>query len=325
MTNTQLQTGLRIAFVVGEFPGVPGAFILNQVADLIDRGVLVTIFAFKHGSLENFSDRYYAYKMGDMVRTMEMPASYAQRIAVAPEKFFTLWKRSPLSALRALNVFRHGRNALSLKTLFWAAPFADVSFDLVHCHFGPMAMKYLVIKDILGLAQKMVVTFYGYDVSQIVKQKGAGYYARLIKEASLVLTMSENMRGRVIALGFPPEKVFPLPVSVDVPSYPFERREAPREGPVRLVSVGRFVEKKGFDDLLRALFELKKRTAKKFLCYIVGEGEEHDRLHALAKELNVEDVVSWQNFMKEQDLVRYYMDKHLYVQTSKTAPNGDME
>lgn len=325
MSDSQTPLSLHVAFVVGIFPGVPGAFILNQVADLIDRGCRVTVFAFKHGSLENVSDRYHTYHMGDMVRTMEMPVSYIERLVALPRKFLAVWRRSPMATLRALNVFRFGRNALSGKMLFWAAPFADASFDLVHCHFGPMAMKYLSIKDILRLPQKIVVTFYGFDVSQIVKQKGTAYYTRLIKEASLVLTMSENMRGRVVALGFAPEKVFPLPVSIDVGSYPFARREAPKDGTTRLVSVGRFVEKKGFDDLLRALAELKKKTAKKFLCYIVGEGAEHDRLHALAAELNVNDVISWQNFMKEQDLVRYYLDKHLYVQTSKTAPNGDME
>lgn len=316
---------LRVAFIVGEFPGVPGAFILNQVADLIDRGVEVTIFALRHGSLENVSDRYYSYEMGKLVRTLEMPSSYKKRIKAVIPKTLHILKRRPLALFRALNVFRYGVNALSLKTIFWTEPFIDEDFDLMHCHFGPLAVKYLSIKDIVGLSQKIVVTFYGYDVSQIVKQKGAGYYARLIKEASLVLTMSENMRRRVIAIGFAPEKVFPLPVSVDVSSYPFERRAAPKEGPVKLVSVGRFVKKKGFDDLLRVLSELKKKTAKKFLCYIIGEGGEHDRLHALAKELNVEDVVAWQGFMREQDLVQYYMDKHLYVQTSKTAPNGDME
>jgi colanic acid/amylovoran biosynthesis glycosyltransferase len=319
---------IRIAFVTGIFPGAPGAFVLNQVADLVDRGVEVTVFTRRRDTSEEIksvSKRYHDYRMSELVHTLEIPRSRIERLWRVPRKIVRVFRHRPFALLKIFNVFRYGKDALSLKTLFWTEPFVGRKFDIYHCHFGSIAVKFLTVKEILGLTEPLVVTFYGYDVSQVFAQKGKNYYDRLIKEADLYFTMSENMKERILPYGFPAEKIFSLPVSVDVPSYPFAERAHPKEGPIRIVSVGRFVAKKGFDDLLRALAALKKKTKEKFLCFIVGEGVEHDSIHAIAKDLGVEDVVVWQKFMPEQELVKYYMDKHLYVQTSKTAPNGDME
>lgn len=322
---TEQEKEPSVAFVVGAFPVASEAFILNQVADLIDRGVNVRIFTLKHGSLENISDRYHSYNMGSIISSLAMPQNYFERLYHAVPKIMHVLRVQPSALFRMFNFFRYGRNALSLKMLFWAEPFLGTSFDIVHCHFGPIAMKYLMIKDILDLRQKIVVTFYGYDVSQIVKQKGDKCYARLVKEASLVFVMSENMKSRVLPLGFAPEKIVLLPVSIDVASHPFSVRTKPDDGVVKVMSAGRFVEKKGFDDLIRALALVRKKTRTPFLCHIVGAGVEEKKLHDLAKELSVSDVIEWHAFMKEQDLVHFYLDKQLFIQTSKIASNGDME
>ncbi len=317
---------IRVAFVVGIFPVVSETFIINQIADLIDRGIDVTIFTFRQGSLENISDRYFSHKMQLRTKVLEMPKGLLSRMAhIIPKKVHLLAK-NPMALLRAANVFKYGRNALSGKTIFWAEPFIGEAFDLVHCHFGPIANKFLVIREILKLPQRMVVTFYGADVSQSIQQKGVHYYDRLRNEASLFFTMSENMKERVVALGFDPAKVISLPVSIDVVSYPFARREVAKDGIFHMLSVGRFVEKKGFDDLLRALALLKSKAKQKFVCHIVGGPKEaEEKLRNLATSLGVMDVVEWRGYMKVEDIIQYFLQMQLYVQTSKTAANGDME
>lgn len=315
----------KIAFVLGIFPAVSETFIINQVADLIDRGFDVTIYTFRQGSIENVSDRYHAYKMAERTVSLEMPSNFLHRVFPILPKKIHLLQRKPEAFFRIANVFRYGPLSYSGKLTFWCEPFLDLDADIVHCHFGPIANHYLTIKEIMDLPQPIVVTFYGADVSQSVRQKGAHYYDRLQNEAVQFFTMSENMKARILPLGFDSTKVEPLPVSVDVESFPFARRSINEGEKMRIVSVGRFVEKKGFDDLLRAVAILKKKASRPFSLHIIGGGTLEAKLKALAKELGVTDVVHFEGVMKVQDVVKFLTTAHLYIQASKTASDGDME
>ncbi|OGZ08559.1 MAG: hypothetical protein A3D65_04875 [Candidatus Lloydbacteria bacterium RIFCSPHIGHO2_02_FULL_50_13] len=315
----------KVAFIVGRFPVVSETFIINQVADLIDRGLDVHIFTFRRGDIANVSDRYHSYEMAKRTTVLEMPNNWFLRFVHAIPKFLHVLRLRPSALPRVFNVAKYGANTYSLKNLFWTEPFIGLDADIVHCHFGPMGVRYLMVRDVLLLAQPFVTTLYGFDVSQIVKQKGPRYYARLIKESAYFFTMSNNMKERMVAMGFPKDKVEVLPVSVDVLGFPYRERKIVNGETMRIISVGRFVEKKGFDDLLRATAILKKKAPRPFMLHIIGGGMLENELKALTKELDILDVVRFEGFMKIQDVVRFYTTAHLFVQASKTAKNGDME
>ena len=176
----------------------------------------------------------------------------------------------PLQLARALTYCMYRR---SLRLLFSLVPFIGRRFDVIHCHFGEIANRFLTIKEALHLDFPLITTFYGYDVSRVFKESPANPYDRLVQECSLFFVMSNDMKRRVLARGFPEDKVKVLPVSIDVDSYPFFERRCPADAPVELVSVARFVEKKGLDDLLRALAIVKQRTRRAFHCSIIGSGQ----------------------------------------------------
>lgn len=316
---------LKIAFVVGIFPAISETFIINQIADLEDGGVDVETFSFVRGSEENISERYWQYGMYKKARHLNMPSNWLKRIAVAAPKVIGLVFRSPRVLFRALNFSKYGRDALSLKLLFWVEPFVGKKFDLIHCHFGPIANKFLIIRDILGDDTKIITSFLGYDVSSYTKEKGPQAYDRLKKESSAFIVMSNNMKERVVAQGIDKNKIHILPISVDVDSYPFKIRELADNEEIKMISVGRFVEKKGFDDLLRALAIVKERTTQKFKCAIVGDGQLREEIYKLTEELKLRDVVDFRGYMKLEDVIDLFMNTHFYIQPSKTASSGDME
>ncbi len=315
----------KVAFIVGMFPVVSETFIINQVADLIDRGVDVQVFSFRRGDDEYVSERYTKYGLSERVVYLDVPTSFLERLQKALPKFVSLLQKKPMSFFRALNPFKYGVNALSLKTLFWVEPFLGSDFDLVHCHFGPVANKYLVIREILAQKQKFITTFYGYDVSHIPKEKGAGYYTKLANVCSHFLVMSNDMLNRVVPLGIPIEKITVLPISVDVDELPFAQRSLKIGETVEIVSVGRFVEKKGFDDLLRAATILKTKSRQPFHISIIGGGALELTLRTMVKDLGLEDTVTFEGYLKIEDIIQLFLKKHIYVQPSKTATDGDME
>lgn len=315
----------KVAFVTGEFPTFGLTWLISQISDLNDRGIDVEIFNLKDGDLENVSEKFFSHNMATHMHSLAIPESFGMRVVKAFPKMFSMLIRRPRALLRSLNVMKYGMNALSLKLIFWVEPFIDESFDVVHCHFGPVANKYLLVREILGHDEKLIVSFYGYDVSNIFKEKGIHYYDTLQETADIFIAMSEDMKQRIVATGFFPEKIRVLPISIDVESVPFHRRSLEDGEMVHMVTMGRFVEKKGFDDLLRAIALLKKNGTRPFRCHIIGGGVLESEWKALAKELNVEDVVEWKGYMKIEDVPAYLETMHLYLQPSKTAKNGDME
>lgn len=254
-----------------------------------------------------------------------MPKNIFWRCLLAIPKIFKFLFYQPSALIAALNFKKYGRDALSLKLLFWTEPFLGKEFDLYHCHFGQMANKFLVIKEILGIKEKIATSFYGLDVSSYTKQKGPRVYDRLKKECSAFIVMSNNMKERVVAQGFDESKITILPISIDTDSYPFWERSLGSDETIQMVSVGRFVEKKGFDDLLRALAIVKKKTNKPFKCSIIGGGPLEKELRDLSDALEINDIIEYKGYMKIEDIINYFQKMHFYLQPSKIASNGDME
>lgn len=263
--------------------------------------------------------------IGEHCHYLEAPPGYLKRIITAIPKIIHILVVNPSALMRALNIKKYGSVALSLKLIFWIEPFLRINFDLVHCHFGPIANKFAIIKEILNLKQNFVTTFYGYDVSKVIKEKGLSVYDKLKNDCSLFFVMSNNMKERIHAQGFDSKRIEVLPISIEVEKYPFKERDLEAGEKIKMITVGRFVEKKGFDDLLRALAIVKERSAKKFKCSIVGDGPLKNEIHKLTNELKLKDVVDFRGYMKLDDVINLFLEEHFFVQPSKTAKDGDME
>ena len=300
---------MRIAFFVETFPKVSEVFIINQVADLLDRGVDVEIYYLKREDSKAIAGRYEEYRMWERAYAIGPSVSYAARLG--------LLVRRPLLFLRALRAGPHGVTA--------ATTLRNKRFDVAHCHFGRMANRYLPIRRLLNHTMPMLTSLYGYDVSLLPKAKGSSYYDDLKRVCHRYIVMSEDMKQRVMALGFSEKELTVLPVSIDVDALPFAERTIDSGESVQLVSVGRFVEKKGFDDLIRAVALVKKEAPLPFHVTIIGGGEGESELKKLAEECDVSDVLSFAGYMKLENVYKTYLKSHLYLQPSKTARNGDME
>jgi colanic acid/amylovoran biosynthesis glycosyltransferase len=211
-----------------------------------------------------------------------------------------------------------------LKLLCWAGNFVGIDPDIWHCHFGKVAADFVILREVLGLKAPILTSFYGFDVSQVPQHKGVNFYDELKTVCHSYIVMSNDMKRRVVGLGFKEQEIHVLPVGIDTAAYPYRER-ADHTEPVKLATVARLVEKKGIDDLLRALAWCKDKSERRISCDIVGDGPLRQRLHDLAGELGVREMVGWKGFMRQEDMIEVLASADIYVQPSKTAANGDME
>ncbi|MEM6552983.1 MAG: glycosyltransferase family 4 protein [Planctomycetota bacterium] len=117
-----------------------------------------------------------------------------------------------------------------------------------------------------------------------------------------------------------------LPVircGVDIDAFTPTEKSKANDAPLRLLAVGRLVPKKGFDVLLHAVAKLQE-TMKRPVCtvHLIGDGPESDALHALRKQLHLQDHVTLAGAASNDDVRSAMADADAFVLPCKIDPNG---
>lgn len=102
------------------------------------------------------------------------------------------------------------------------------------------------------------------------------------------------------------------------------RADASDDAPVRLVAVGRLVEKKGYPYLIRACGVLHRRGYR-FTLDIYGTGPQRDALAALIAALGLEGVVRLRGARTQDELIEIYQGAALFVLAPHVLENGDRD
>ena len=102
-----------------------------------------------------------------------------------------------------------------------------------------------------------------------------------------------------------------------------DRRGDDPTDPVTILSVGRAVAKKGYDDLLQALALLPAAICWRLVH--IGGGEELDRLKSEAARLGLAERITWLGPKPQEAIAPYYAAADLFVLASRVAPNGDRD
>ena len=106
------------------------------------------------------------------------------------------------------------------------------------------------------------------------------------------------------------------------------REDSRRDGsnpadPVRLLSVGRAVEKKGYDLLLQALAALP--PALHWRLTHIGGGPLRDTLERQAEALGIAGRITWRGAQAQAEILTQYRDSDLFVLASRIARDGDRD
>jgi glycosyltransferase involved in cell wall biosynthesis len=139
-----------------------------------------------------------------------------------------------------------------------------------------------------------------------------------------VVTVCSYNVGFLAGLGVTPARtgdVAVVPCGVDVPD---EAQAVCAEERIELVSVGRLVEKKGFDTLIRAI-ALVRPAFPDVRAVIVGEGPEHSALAGLIAELELERNVTLAGALSHEDTLNLISACELFCLAAQPAPDGDCD
>lgn len=200
------------------------------------------------------------------------------------------------------------------------ATIRQVSPDVVHAHFGREGVFIAPVAERLGCP--LVVTFYGFDISQLPKQEQwRKAYRALWGRATAVTVLSENMKQEAKKLGCPEEKLTVVHLSRNIDQFTY--RSPTSEGSTVLF-VGRLTPKKAPLDAVRALQQANAQEACLELD-LIGDGECRDEVEQYVEENKLSDVVNLHGYLSNEEVGSRMQAADILLLPSKTAPNGDEE
>jgi glycosyltransferase involved in cell wall biosynthesis len=94
-------------------------------------------------------------------------------------------------------------------------------------------------------------------------------------------------------------------------------------GPINILSVGRAVAKKGYDDLLAALALLPRELEWRFTH--IGGGVLLDQLRRAAERHGIADRIEWRGAQPHDAVLAAYREADLFVLASRIAADGDRD
>jgi glycosyltransferase involved in cell wall biosynthesis len=93
--------------------------------------------------------------------------------------------------------------------------------------------------------------------------------------------------------------------------------------PITILSVGRAVEKKGIDILLKALASLP--SSLHWQLVHIGGGEKLESLKALSNSLGLADRVTWKGAMDQKEVLDHYRKADLFALACRITQDGDRD
>lgn len=309
--------------MVSSFPAITEVGVLNQITGLLDAGHDVRIYARSGSSAGPVHPDVEAYGLLERVSYFNIPTNKPRRLARGIALAARNLPVSPSRVLKSLDFFKYGTTALTLAPLFASIHRPEEDFDIVHCHFGPNGVIGSFLRD-QGMRGKLLASFHGHDAGSYPAVAGRSVYRRLFANADALTANTAFLRERVVELGCRRSKILIIPSAIRADRLNYRPRTVQPGRPVRLLSVGRLVEKKGYEYAIRAFASLA-REFDSLEYMIVGEGPLHGRLAGLASELGVADRVEFMGAFGQDRMPGLYDSAHIFVLASVTSGRGDHE
>ncbi|WP_262921757.1 glycosyltransferase [Salinibacter ruber] len=203
--------------------------------------------------------------------------------------------------------------------------------EILHAHFGHRGWHALRLSHLLDIP--LVTTFYGVDISRLPKQEPEWRhrYDTLFEEGDLFLVEGSNMGEQLEELGCPSRKIRVHHLGIEVDRYPCNPLCKHGDEKLRVLMAGRFVEKKGFIDGLKAFARFLEQGGRGQLT-IIGDANDSKSsqsvksgLLRIVEEREMSGHVEFRGLVPKNELKKAYYRHHVLLSPSREAQSGDNE
>lgn len=315
----------RIAFILKGYPRLSETFIAQEILALERRGIDIDIWSLRHPTDS---------AIHQMHKSIQSPVFYLpEYLYQAPLRVLrgALWSlRQPgFPALMRVfwRDFRRDRTANRGRRLGQAMVMArelPASVRHLHAHFLHTPGSVTRYAALLS-GRNWTFSAHAKDIWTTPDWEKR----EKIASSQWGVTCTEQGACHLQSLADDPGKISLVYHGLDLSRFPEPPKSRPqRDGsdpgdPVRIMSVGRAVAKKGFDDLVRALAALPKELNWQFAH--IGGGELLKDLKRQAAESGLEKHVIFMGAKNQTEIISLLREADMFVLPSKRARSGDQD
>jgi len=321
---------LKVAYILHRFPHLTETFIMREMYWLREQGIEVSIFSLlspKHlvihqQAKELLSNAHYSDSWSWLIIKAQL--HFLRR---SPVRYFralvkTIWQtyREPRVLLLALALFP--------KSVYFARQMEELEIKHIHAHFVWLeGIAAGIACDLLG------ITFSIHPHAFDLFSRNQRDVRRELENASQIITVSTYHRAYIANLcpRIAPDDIEIVHYGVETDRLlPEPKREHPPLGgrgreipPVRILSIGRLVEKKGHEYLIDACALLVERGLS-FQCRIVV-GAARETLQARIEQYHLGEYITLLDMREQEGIVKLYQESDIFALACVVARSGDRD
>jgi glycosyltransferase involved in cell wall biosynthesis len=311
-----------LLYVLANFPVYSETFVLNEMLELNKRNYHILIFSLKTPR-EKIMQKEVEVFLDD---TTYCPVLFKINLFKA-QAFFLLHSPRVYLSLLANIIRRCLKNPEALlnnlgifpKSVYYAYHIKDRAVDHIHAHFAHYsASSALIISKLLGIPFSFTCHAHDifYDTTMLDFK---------IMNSKCCFAISEYNRNYILGVYpyLPKEKITVLHCGINLDKFTMFKSKADSEK-LRILSVGRLMPTKGFDDLIRSCRILKDLSLD-FSCQIIGDGPMEKELKNLIKDLDLGASVELPGPLLQEEIADIYKKADVFVLASKKAQHHDVQ
>ena len=305
---------MRLGYLYSRYPVISQTFCDAEMLALEQRGIELVIgsvypplTSLRHEYISRFSAPIHYAPPQEILKILERKAKTTRKWpGHLVDKHESTYGPAAKAEQRA-------RNAL-----YFAEFFGRSGVDHVHVHFANRAAHTaLFLKEISGIP--FSVTAHGQD---FMKDLGSDDLLREICVAAEFVAAETDYSRDLLRQRCPDSatKIHRVYNGIDLERFPAPRSIDGNRAP-RIVSVGRLVAFKGFEDLIKACAELARRQID-FVCDIIGDGPLRETLQAKIEQLDLSSRVNLLGSLSQGAVLEKLQTADIFALASTTDAQG---
>jgi glycosyltransferase involved in cell wall biosynthesis len=319
---------LKVAYILLYFPRLTETFVAEEIQAIRSLGIEVQIVSLLSAESEPVQP------LSQELLPLTWYAPGLQELALWRANFGFLRKSPRMYFSLLLDLLRQPftdnpfgliakRLTIFLKAAAVARNLEGSDVQLLHTHFAWLSgAATWIISRLLGLP--FTVTVHAYEIYSTKND-----LLRLVsQQANQVVAISDYNRSQVATMcSLPAEAISLVHCGVNLTGLQVELHEKEKtrgEIPLRILSVGSLVSKKGHTYLIRACHFLKERGIA-FQCSIIGGGPGESTLRNLIETYDLQNHVELLGARPHPEIIQSYHEHDVFVLASVVAPSGDRD
>ncbi len=305
----------HFAYVFERFPTFTQTFCVREVNELRRMGLRPLVFSIRNTNDETLKDHFPP----ELEESVNFLPPRDELIVLVDE-----WNKQGSLPKEAVLTLRHWGQSGDKNRVYEAISIGmkmrETGVRHAHSHFAGMGARCCYwLKNLFRFS----FSFTGHANDIFEPTDFPVRLENLMRNAALVVTVSDYTAAW-LGERFPQQsnKVRRIYNGIDMVSFSHDRNGERSADESLIVSVGRLIEKKGFDDLVRASARLKGIHRQPFQVLIIGDGPMKGDLQELIEQLGCKDTVKLAGSLNQSEIVGILASSTVFALPCVTEKGG---